>query len=136
MKTTIAFLLPLLFVSCGIHSLTKKGVYVELEPEKYLNYVNDSTVNIIDVRTNAEFEKTHIYGALNVNYFAGHFEQDLAKLQLDPLKTTLIYCETQHRSLLVAKKLYRAGFTRIIDLDKGMMHYRKLGLPHFSSETE
>lgn len=109
--------------------MKKSGTYKELSGKKYLNYVNDSSVNIIDVRTHAEFAKSHIKNAVNISYFGGHFKKELRALNLDTKKTTLIYCETQHRSLFVAKKLRKAGFHQIIDLDKGMMRWRKDGLP-------
>ena len=125
----ILFLSCLGFESCSIHKLSKKGVYKEVSSKEYLLYVNDSTVNIIDVRTAAEYQKSHIKGALNVSYFGGHFKKSLVELDLDTNRTTLIYCETQHRSLFVAKKLYKAGFKSIIDLDKGMVKWRKKGLP-------
>mgnify|MGYP003687755739 CR=1 FL=1 len=136
MKSLLFFLIVLLTSSCGIRSLTKKGNYQELAPEAYLEYVQDSSVNIIDVRTNTEFEKSHIEGALNVNYFGGHFKRDLNQLNIDSTKTTLIYCETQHRSLFVAKKLKKVGFLKVIDLDKGMMNWRKQGFPHYNQETK
>ena len=118
-----------LLSSCSIHKLTKEGNYKEVSAEKFLSYVNDSTINLIDVRTSAEFEKSHIKGAININYFRGHFVNDLKELNLDTSKTTLIYCETQHRSLFVARKIKKAGFSTVLDLDKGMMKWRKNGFP-------
>jgi rhodanese-related sulfurtransferase len=135
MKTASIVLSFFLFSSCSIQSLTKRGYYQELPPSDYLTYVQDSTVNIIDVRTFAEYSKSHIKGAVNVNYFGGHFVSDLKALNLDKSKTTLIYCETQHRSLLVAKKLKGAGFLSVIDLDKGMMHWRKHNFPYVQLDT-
>ena len=120
----------MLLSACSIRHLSKIGAYQELAPDDYIHFVNDSVVNIIDVRTVSEYEKSHIKGALNVNYFGGNFKDDLKLLMLDKNKTTLIYCETQHRSLLVAKKMYMMGFHTIIDLDKGMMHWRKIGFPY------
>jgi len=110
-------------------------VYQELSPESYLQYIQDSSINIIDVRTNAEYVKSHIEGAVNVNYLGGHFKRDLVEVNLDNSKPTLIYCETQHRSLFVAKKLYRAGFLKVVDLDKGMMNWRNQQFPYFDSDT-
>lgn len=136
MKTILLVLFTFLIGSCGIHSLTKLGVYQELSPEAYLTYVKDSTVNIIDVRTKAEYEKTHIEGAVNINFLGGHFKRDLTLSNLDNTKATLIYCETQHRSLFIAKKLKKAGYFTIIDLDKGMMNWRKNGFPHYSQATK
>lgn len=131
MKKSIYILLAitLLFSSCGIHKLKKEGVYKELPSEKYLVYVKDSTVNIIDVRSTKEYNRSHIEGAINVSYFGGHFKENFNKLKLDSTKTTLIYCETQHRSLMMANKIYKSGFHSIIDLDKGMRKWRKLEMP-------
>lgn len=117
--------------SCSIGRLTRIGVYEEVPASDFLTYLRDSTVNIIDVRTEAEFEKSHIHGARNASYFGGNFKEDVIELNLDKSKPTLIYCETQHRSLFVAKILYKQGFSTIIDLDKGMMHWRKKGFPHY-----
>ena len=109
--------------------MKKEGVYQELAGEEFLKYVTDSTVNVIDVRTHAEYKKSHIKGAINISYLGGHFKKELNELNLDTNKTTLIYCETQHRSLFVAKKLKKHGVSKIIDLDKGMMRWRKEQFP-------
>lgn len=136
-KTTIIFIL--VFSSCSISRLTKIGVYRELSPEQYLPYVQDSTINLIDVRTEAEYGKSHIQGAINISYFGGHFKEELEEKSLDKSLPTLIYCETQHRSLFVAKKMYRMEFRNVIDLDRGMMHWRKINFPYevpIPAETE
>lgn len=122
----------LLLCACSIGRLTKKNVYTELPGEQYFNMIQDSNVQIIDVRTKGEYEKSHISGAVNFSYLGGHFKKAVAESELDAAKTTLIYCETQHRSLFAAKKLYRLGYKNIIDLDKGMMRWRKDGLPYVS----
>lgn len=123
----------MLFSGCSINRLTRKGVYKEVEPAVYLNYINDSTVNIIDVRTPGEYAKSHIKGAVNASYFGGDFKKIIDSLALDTGRTTLIYCETQHRSLFATKILYKRGFNKIIDLNKGMMNWRKLEFPYISA---
>lgn len=135
-RFTFYISLSFILASCSIGRLTKMGVYSELSPEAYQHYVKDSTVNIIDVRTEAEYEKSHIEGAINVSYFSGHFKRALKALDIDRKKTTLIYCETQHRSLFAAKQFYRAGYRSIIDLDKGMMHWRKNDYPYVSDSLQ
>lgn len=118
-----------------MRKLEKKGAYVELPSDEYVNYVMDSTVNIIDVRTEKEYAKSHIPGAVNYSFVGGNFKKMLDSSSLDTAKTTLIYCETQHRSLFAAKKLYKAGFSDVIDLDKGMMRWRKDSLPTIYPEA-
>lgn len=120
--------------ACSIKRLEHMNVYQEVSAENFEQLLKESNINIIDVRTRAEFEKSHITGAQNASYFSGHFVEIVDSLQLDKSKKTLIYCETQHRSLFAAKKLYKAGFKNIIDLDKGMLHWRKHGYPFIEKE--
>jgi len=129
MKYLLILITTLLFLSCGINKLEKKGVYVEMPASEYQQYVEDSTVNIIDVRTEKEYQESHIEGAANASYFSGNFKDIIDTLNLDTSRTTLIYCETQHRSLFAAKILYKKGFDKIIDLDRGMRVWRKENYP-------
>lgn len=137
MRYSIFYLviLTLLVSSCGLHKLKKNGVYKELSSEEYLVYVNDSMVNLIDVRSPKEYNRSHINGAINVSYFGGHFKENFQKLDLDSSKATLIYCETQHRSLMAANKIYKSGFNSIIDLDNGMRIWRKKEMPYVVGDS-
>lgn len=126
----------LILSSCSIGRLTKMGVYQELPPEQYLHYVQDSTINLIDVRTEAEYAKSHIEGAINISFFGGHFREELKGKELNKELPTLIYCETQHRSLFVAKKMYRMGYRNVVDLDRGMMNWRKNAFPYWAPALE
>ena len=122
-------LIFVLISSCSIQKLKKNGVYKELPPEDYYEYVLDTSNVIIDVRTPKEYSRSHINRAINVSYFGGHFKENIQELDLDTTKTILIYCETQHRSLMVANKIYKSGFNTIIDLDRGMRIWRKNEMP-------
>lgn len=106
-----------------------------MSSKEYFVYVKDSSVNILDVRSAHEYEDYHIEGAVNVSYFGGHFKEDLKKQNLDTTKKTLIYCQTQHRSLMVANKVYKAGFRSIIDLDKGLRVWYKNDFPTVVRDT-
>lgn len=115
MKSTVLLILSSIFLlGCGIRQLEKKGFYKEVPPTDFLNYINDSSIYLIDVRTNSEYEKTHIKNAVNINFLGGNFLPELKAKNWDPNTTTLIYCETQHRSLFVAKKLFKTGFKNIM----------------------
>lgn len=139
MKGATRLLLVTLFAAfytaCSINKLTIQGVYKELSAPEYELLVKQGNLNIIDVRTVSEFEKSHITSAINVSFLGGNFSRKISELDLDTSKTTLIYCETQHRSLFVANKLHQLGFNTIIDLDRGMRIWRKEGHP-FSSSIE
>ena len=131
-----AFIILVCLCSCSANKLTNKGVYKELEPAEYDALLKVENVNIIDVRTKGEFKKSHIKGAVNASYFSGKFLKLVEECHLDTNKTTLIYCETQHRSPIAAKRLYKVGFNKIIDLKKGMIKWRKLGFSYVTTIQE
>lgn len=132
MKLLVPILIFTLLFSqaCSIKKYTRLGYYKELTGADYQKFVNDSIVNIIDVRTIKEYEKSHIEGAKNASYIGGDFKEIVDSLQLNKEIPTLIYCETQHRSLFATKKLVKMGFKHIIDLDKGMIAWRKDNFPY------
>jgi rhodanese-related sulfurtransferase len=121
---------------CSVGKLIDDGVYEELESTQYEALINRGGINIIDVRTKSEYNASHIEGAINASYFSGGFLKLVAQHHLDANKITLIYCETQHRSPMAAKRLYKAGFSKIIDLKKGMSKWRKEGFPFKSNILE
>lgn len=125
----------ILLTSCGIHKLEKRGIYQELNPEEYLNSINENT-QIIDVRTAKEYNKSHIEGATNISYLSGDFKHMVDTIPFDKTVPVFIYCETQHRSLVAAKILAKKGFAHIIDLNKGMIYWRKLGMPYIESNID
>lgn len=131
----LSVLTTLVIASCSIRRLEKMKVYQEVSAENFQEILEEDDINIIDVRTRSEYEKTHIEGAVNASYFSGHFDELVDSLNFDKSKKTLIYCETQHRSLFAAKKLYKAGFKTIVDLDKGMLHWRKNDFPFIASDS-
>lgn len=128
-----ALIILLLICSCSTRKLSNEGIYKELEPAQFENVLNQNDINIIDVRTKAEYNKSHLKGAVNASFLSGIFLKLIAQYHLDTNKTTLIYCETQHRSPVAAKRLYKIGFTKIIDLKKGMVVWRKQGYPYEST---
>ena len=131
-------ILALILVSlnaCSISKLAKTGAYKEVSALVFDSLILQTNVNIIDVRTKSEYSKSHIKGAQNASYLSGKFSTIISNLNLDTTNLTLIYCETQHRSLFAAKKLARLGFKKIVDLDRGMMYWRKQGFASQSQET-
>lgn len=121
-----------IFIACGTNRLSKKGIYSEVTAAEYALAIRQPGINLIDVRTAAEYQKSHLANAVNINYFSGKFKKSVREANLDPSLPTYIYCETQHRSLFAAKVLYRQGFRKIYDLDKGMGPYREANLPYIS----
>ena len=67
----------------------------------------------------------HIYNAQNINFLGSTFTEDIKKLnKKDPI---IIYCRSGKRSAKSIKKLLKAGFTEIYDLEGGILKWKKDG---------
>jgi rhodanese-related sulfurtransferase len=84
-------------------------------------------IQIIDVRTPAEFNSGHIENAKNINISDAQFEAQIAAL--DKSKTVLVYCAAGGRSARAANFIKSQGFPAVYDLKGGMGAWNKDGLP-------
>lgn len=84
-------------------------------------------LNIIDVRTPAEFASGHIEGAKNLDYFGEHLEKLL--LQQNRQMPTLLYCGSGKRSAGALDMMQQMGFTRIYHLTDGIRDWTNAGQP-------
>lgn len=83
---------------------------------------------IVDVRTEDEWKEGHIKGArLITSTESGFLER--AKASLDPDRPVLVYCRSGKRSEIAAGKLREAGFSRVDELEGGILAWQLAGLP-------
>ncbi|MBV6442024.1 MAG: rhodanese-like domain-containing protein [Haliscomenobacteraceae bacterium CHB4] len=115
-------LLTLLGLSCGKMG-AQSGLLHANAFEKMLQ--TDKTVQLVDVRTPAEFKSGHIQGAVNFDFYAADFAQKLAKL--DKKRPVMVYCAVGGRSGSAAGQLKKLGFTKVFDLDGGIGAWRDAG---------
>ncbi len=126
MKRFILFLCSLLGI--GITSckeLPSKGIIKVLPPKEAQTFLKEDFMQFIDVRTSKEFKKEHIIGAQNIDYLSINFDSEIQKL--DKTKPVILYCRSGKRSAKSSKKLLKAGFTEIYDLEGGIMNWKKEG---------
>ena len=89
-----------------------------LTPEEFQRALQETpNAVLIDVRTPAEFEAGHIPGAVNINYLAYDFWDQME--QLDVERTYFIYCRTARRSVRTCTLMRNGGFKSIFHLDGG-----------------
>jgi rhodanese-related sulfurtransferase len=113
-KIFLLILCPFLFFSCnGQESDKIKKITAE-----ELGTALKDTIQLIDVRTPAEFKQGHIEGALNIDVSSAGFGKNIG--QLDKDKPVYIYCRSGQRSNTAAKKMEQAGFNTIYDLKDGI----------------
>ncbi len=126
MKIKLLWLLVipfLFFCSCAetndastVELITVKEMQSLLEREK---------VQLIDVRTSAEFAEGYIDGAINIDFRASNFK-DLI-LKVDKTKPVAVYCGRGTRSGKCSTFMKKAGFTKIYDLDGGITEWKFKG---------
>ncbi len=91
---------------------------------------------IMDVRTPAEFDLSHITGALNVNVQDDDFESMVAGLDKD--RTYLVHCTRNPgngRSSRALATLQSLGFKNLYSLEGGYIAWQEAELPLTEAEN-
>lgn len=126
LKFALLIFLSINFISCAQNTkTTKENEVVSLISPEELNSKMDS-IQLIDVRTPKEYTKGHLKNAVNINYYDSNFIDEMAKL--DKNKDLYIYCHSGNRSGKAAKKLGKMGFTKVYDLEGGIINWNKKSL--------
>jgi hydroxyacylglutathione hydrolase len=86
----------------------------------------DSSMRVVDVRSDEEWSEGHICDALHL--MAGFVPERAAQLGADDAPLAVI-CSTGYRSSVAASVLVRAGATRVVNVAGGMNAWRQSGLP-------
>lgn len=79
----------------------------------------DQPVQIIDVRSSAEWRLSHIPGAVNVPIQV--LKHRLALLQIDASQPIVAICLSAHRSIPAVRLLQAHGFSNAVQLKGGML---------------
>ena len=89
-------------------------------PAKYIErYTDTSRYCMIDVRDSREYYDGHIPNAINIPY--EDFDRQMTGLSRK--KVYILYCDRGATSLLVARKMYRAGYD-VLSVIGGLMAYK------------
>jgi rhodanese-related sulfurtransferase len=119
-KLHYLFLLLLIaFSSCKEQESSKITV---ITPEEMKSFLQADNVQLIDVRSQEEYNKGHIEGAQNIDFFSPTFFDDINKLDKD--KPVYLYCKSGNRSAKCAEKMVEIGFVKIYDLEGGFSKWK------------
>lgn len=121
---TLLLIIFFIFASCNEQ---KKTAIEEIAPKEFAEKIK-ATENpqIIDVRTQDEFESQHIENARNINWNGGSFA-DRAVVAYDKSKPVFVYCLSGGRSKKAAAKLNELGFTTVYELEGGITKWNSEG---------
>jgi rhodanese-related sulfurtransferase len=112
-----------LLAGCGSGSSNGKALGVD----DFATLVAKDGVQVIDVRTPAEYAAGHLDGAQNVDVESADFATQIAGL--DKAKTYAVYCRSGNRSATAKKAMIDAGFTDVSDLSGGVTAWAQAGKP-------
>ncbi|HEY51123.1 MAG TPA: rhodanese-like domain-containing protein [Dehalococcoidia bacterium] len=82
---------------------------------------------ILDIRTPEEFYEGHIENAVNIDFYADTFRDDLDALDKD--KTYFIYCRSGNRSGRAMSLMKDLGFNEVYNLSVGIKEWVAEGFP-------
>ena len=114
MIKTIYFVFFICAFALGLWACTGK------EQEKF------KKIQLVDVRTVAEYSEGHIPGSLNINVMDENFAAAVDEL-LQKDQPVAVYCKSGRRSRNAAKLLVKKGF-KVYNLDKGILNWIDEGM--------
>ena len=88
--------------------------------------IKDNKIQLVDVRTVAEYSEGHIPGSLNINVMDENFAAAVDEL-LQKDQPVAVYCKSGRRSRNAAKLLVKKGF-KVYNLDKGILNWIDEGM--------
>lgn len=81
-------------------------------------YHTTQGATLLDVRTAGEFASGHIEGAMNLDFYAPNFADQIAAL--DRTTPYFVYCRSGNRSGQTVGLMKQLGFTNVTDLPGGV----------------
>lgn len=115
----ITLLLALPFALCSAQKTANVSVEQAVEM-----IAKTKKLQIVDVRTPAEFKTGHIKGAVNIDFRNAEFEKKIKK-QLKRKRPVLLYCRSGRRSLNAMNKMSTLKFKEVYNLEGGVIVWGK-----------
>ena len=101
------------------------GDFRSLSVAEFKEYIADTAVVRLDVRTAEEYAEGHITGAVNIDVLQPDFKQK-SKAVLPKGKTIALYCRSGKRSKKAARNLRELHY-KVVELDGGYLEWTKSG---------
>lgn len=115
----ITLLLALPFAFCSAQKTANVSVEQAVEM-----IAKTKKLQIVDVRTPAEFKTGHIKGAVNIDFRDAEFDKKIKK-QLKRKRPVLLYCRSGRRSLNAMNKMSTLKFKEVYNLEGGVIVWGK-----------
>lgn len=104
------------------------GSVSEISAQQLQALVLANKVQLVDVRTQEEWRRSRIAGAVNLPIFQFSQEQ-VAALALQQNRPIVAICLSAHRSVPAVRQLQDMGYREVFQLAGGMKQWWQQGLP-------
>ena len=117
-RSFVILLFLLLSFSLSAQAQQRKGKMRSYDVEQFAKQIKRSSVIVVDVRTQKEYNEGHIAEAhINIDVLKSNFLYH-AHRELPRNRTIALYCKGGVRSKRAAAKLAQCGY-KVFDLDEG-----------------
>lgn len=111
-----------LFFLALIMPLACSGNFKNLSVKEFEQAIANENVQIVDVRTPAEFSGKRIPHSINIDIYNTAF-MDSVLVKLDKEKPVALYCRSGRRSASAASMIDKAGFKEVMNLQGGIFSW-------------
>ena len=118
LAATAVLVLFFVMASAATLSAEKKNISTDEANELIEQHDGDQDFVILDVRSPEEFSEGYIENAVNMDFYAVAFPDELEDLDRD--KTYLVYCRSGNRSGMTFKMMKKLGFRNVYNIKGGI----------------
>ncbi|HHC09546.1 MAG TPA: rhodanese-like domain-containing protein [Actinobacteria bacterium] len=127
----VAVVVAVLAAACGggAPAAAPDRTLVQVDAARAATLLDEGPADLVvlDVRTPEEFAAGHLPGAINVDFYASDFADQLDRLDKDV--PYLLYCRSGNRSGQTMPILEDLGFSEVYELAGGILSWEAAGLP-------
>lgn len=109
----------------GCKETPKQEQVKVISPKEMHKLLQETSVQLIDVRTPKEYNEGHLSKSQNIDFLSPSFSKDINALNKE--KPVFLYCHSGNRSGKSVNIFLKAGFTKIYDLDGGITKWKAQG---------
>lgn len=95
-------------------TIEEEVILGRLDADAFKAKMDEGAGKLVDVRTPDEYSGGTIGEAVNIDFMADNFEEEIQKL--DKSTPMLVFCQAGGRSQQAAQKMSELGFTEVYDL--------------------
>ncbi len=134
-KRLIIFLIAILMVFSAYAQIKPAKYFIKsaiakikmITPHEAQAIMDKGEIIIIDVRTEKEFRRGTIPGAMHIP--RGLLEFKVHKVITDPNQKIIVFCKTGGRGALATLRLKEMGYKYVYNIKGGFNVWKKAGLP-------